>query len=297
MAESELEDLVAKYNFVPNRALGQNFLISQRAVFLIAEALALTNSDLVLEIGAGSGQLSKMLYQKAGGLIAIELDKRLEPLFSDYLSDSLAEQKEIKTIWSDYLQVDFKDLKEEIAAANLNLKIAGNLPYYQTTEIIIKTILEFPRAKKMLLMVQREAAARITASAGSKEYGPLSVLVSLYGQAKQLQKLSPQDFWPRPKIYSVLFLLTAHEDRLLPEDRLADFLLFLKILFSQRRKQLQGRLRKEGFMTLYPELEELLISFFEANNLPEDLRAEILTPAQILQLYMLLLDKGINLGS
>ncbi len=320
MAARDFEELLYKYAFVPNRALGQNFLISRRAVLSIADELELSDADTVLEIGAGTGQLTRELASRAKRVIAVELDRRLEPLLKSYLSDFIRQENDhsfinkpdyvkagkdnqgdgdnagnksldmtehtVELIWSDVLKIDLQALLETRGADARDVKIAANLPYYATTDIMLKLLAELPVSKKMLLTVQREAVARIAASPGSKQYGPLAVLTSLYGEIKTVMKLSPQDFWPQPDISSSLLALTSGSDSLLGGIQSGpEFVDFLINVFQQRRKQFMGRLRKEGEFVAFPVLEEVLLDFILKNGLKTDFRIEDLRPEQLLDLH------------
>lgn len=311
MADPSFEELINKYCFVPNRALGQNFLVSRRAVFNIAEQLDLSASDNVLEIGAGTGQLTRELANRAGHVIAVELDRGLEPLLKSYLQDfvvqdasggksdlenvigqdaSFCKEKEnhtVEIIWSDVLKVDLRALLKMQGLDARNVKIAANLPYYATTDIMLKLFTELPESPKMVLMVQREAVSRIAARPGSKQYGPLAVLASLYGEVKTVMKLSPQMFWPQPAVGSTLLALTAGKNSLLRDTisgtGFADFLIYV---FQHRRKQFWGRLRREGKFEQFPDLEDKLSDFMRQNGLNTDFRIEDLQPEQLLDLYV-----------
>ncbi|HZW98062.1 MAG TPA: rRNA adenine dimethyltransferase family protein [Bacillota bacterium] len=322
MAARDFEELLHKYDFVPNRALGQNFLISRRAVLSIADELELSDADTVLEIGAGTGQLTRELASRAKRVIAVELDRRLEPLLKSYLSDFIRRENDyslinkpdyvkvgktnqgdednagnksldmtehnhnVELIWSDVLKIDLQALLEAHGVDARDVKIAANLPYYATTDIMQKLLAELPMSKKMLLTVQREAVARITASPGSKQFGPLAVLTSLYGEIKTVMKLSPQDFWPQPDISSSLLALTSGSDSLLGGIQSGpDFVDFLINVFQQRRKQFMGRLRKEGKFVTFPVLEKVLSDFILKNSLKTDFRIEDLRPEQLLNLH------------
>lgn len=320
MAARDFEELLHKYAFVPNRALGQNFLISRRAVLSIADELELSDADTVLEIGAGTGQLTRELAGRAKKVIAVELDRRLEPLLKSYLSDFIRQGNDhsfinkqdyvkvgktnqgdgdnagnksldmtehtVELIWSDVLKVDLQALLETHGVDARDVKIAANLPYYATTDIMLKLLAELPVSKKMLLTVQREAVARIAASPGSKQYGPLAVLTSLYGEIKTVMKLSPQDFWPQPDISSSLLALNSGSDSLLGGIQSGpEFVDFLINIFQQRRKQFMGRLRKEGKFVTFPVLEEVLSDFILKNSLKTDFRIEDLRPEQLLDLH------------
>ena len=167
MAVSELNNLTT--DLIPNRALGQNFLVSQRAISFIVESLQLCPDDLVLEIGPGTGNLTLPLVQKADFLVAVEIDRRFQPILQRKLANFLGPK--VRLIWDDILNIDLLNIVLELGGQDKAIKIAANLPYYATTNIILKLLTELPSAKMLLLMVQREAVTRITADQELKNMG------------------------------------------------------------------------------------------------------------------------------
>ncbi len=282
MAVSELNNLTT--DLIPNRALGQNFLVSQRAISFIVESLQLCPDDLVLEIGPGTGNLTLPLVQKADFLVAVEIDRRFQPILQRKLANFLGPK--VRLIWDDILNIDLLNIVLELGGQDKAIKIAANLPYYATTNIILKLLTELPSAKMLVLMVQREAVTRITADSGTKEYGPLAVMVSLYGNVKTIMKLPASAFEPQPPVESTLLKLTAAKASLLKDPISAQsFVSFLLYAFRGRRKQFLGRLRREGYVVKDSHQENELISYLEQSEIRRDFRVEELSPNQLFGLH------------
>lgn len=282
MTVSELNNLPV--DLIPNRALGQNFLVSRRAISIIVESLQLCSDDLVLEIGSGTGNLTLPLVQKAGFLVAVEIDQRFQQILQRRLANFLGSK--LRLIWDDILNIDLPNIISELGGQDRVIKIAANLPYYATTDIILKLLTALPSAKILVLMVQREAVARIIADPGTKEYGPLAVMVSLYGNVKTIMRLSGSAFAPQPPVESVLLKLTATEFSILRDSVFAQsFANFLLYAFQGRRKQFMGRLRRDKYIVKDSQQENTLISYLEQSEIRLDFRIEELRPDQLLSLH------------
>jgi 16S rRNA (adenine1518-N6/adenine1519-N6)-dimethyltransferase len=282
MTVSELNNLPV--DFSPNRALGQNFLVSQRAISIIVESLQLSSDDLVLEIGPGTGNLTLPLVQKAGFLVAVEIDRRFQQILQKKMADFLGSK--LRLIWADILNIDLPKTIQELGEQDRVIKIAANLPYYATTDIMLKLITALPSARMLVLMVQREAVARITADPGTKEYGPLAVMVSLYGNVKTIMRLPGSAFEPQPPVESALLKLTPTDSSLLRDSVFAqNFAEFLLYAFQERRKQFMGRLRRDRQIAKDSQREDKLISYLEQSGIRRNFRIEELRPDQLLSLY------------
>lgn len=218
--------------------LGQNFLNDIQAVDRIASALGDLSSRTVVEIGPGAGAITGALAARAGHVVAIELDHDLAlQLRVHFAADkvTVAEQ--------DVLHFDFA---AAAAAAGHRLPIAGNLPYYITSPILLKLAASHAALDVAVLMVQREVADRLTAPPGSRDYGLLSVTVQMYGPADPLFTLPPSAFTPPPDVHSTVFRwrfaprfaeLGVDESKFLP---------FVRTAFAQKRKTLANNLRAAG---------------------------------------------------
>ena len=154
----ETKILMKKYNINANKNLGQNFLIDDNVIENIIKTAEIEKNDFVIEIGPGLGTLTSKLVEKAGKVIAIELDKKM----LEILNDRFALYKNFKVINEDVLKVDLNNLIKEENDNNYSVKIVANLPYYITTPIIMKLLEEKLNINSITVMIQKEVADRLT---------------------------------------------------------------------------------------------------------------------------------------
>jgi 16S rRNA (adenine1518-N6/adenine1519-N6)-dimethyltransferase len=219
--------------------LGQNFLTDTQAIERIAASLGDLAGRTVVEIGPGAGAITSALVARAAHIIAVELDPGLAAhLRTEFSTERLTVHQQ------DVLAFDFA---AAAAQARQPLLVFGNLPYYITSQILLKLAASHASIDRAVLMVQREVADRITASPNSRDYGLLSVTVQLYGPATELFTLPPSAFKPPPDVHSTVFRwrFAPRFDELHVQE--ASFLPFVRKVFAQKRKTLQNNLRAAGF--------------------------------------------------
>lgn len=229
--------------------LGQHFLAAESAALRIVEALGDTSSATVLEIGPGRGVLTSMLARRAQRLIAIELDRVL----AAQLRMEFGTRPNVEIIEGDVLKIELDTVfgpKPGSLRPGLNYqpekaRVIGNLPYYITSDILLR-LLDYHRYfSTIVVMVQKEVADRLAASPGSRDYGLLTATAQLYARVEKLFTLPPGAFNPPPKVHSSIVRLTI-QPRLealgVPE---AEFISFLKLSFGQKRKTLWNNLKSE----------------------------------------------------
>ena len=228
--------------------LGQNFLADRRAAEKIVDALGDVSQRLVVEIGPGKGVLTDLLVQRAGHVIAIELDHVL----GAQLRMKYALRKNLEIIEGDVLGIQFGRLvgRENGTAGDTwvrnapKAQVIGNLPYYITSPILLHLFEQHEHIGQIVIMVQREVADRIAAEPGGREYGLLSATAQLFAKVEKLFTLPPTAFAPPPKVHSTVLRLTiAPQAEKLGVDPRA-FLDFLKVAFAQKRKTLLNNLRQ-----------------------------------------------------
>jgi 16S rRNA (adenine1518-N6/adenine1519-N6)-dimethyltransferase len=222
----------------PRKRFGQNFLIDQSVLNDIINAASLSSHDTVIEIGAGTGILTRFLASYAGEVFAVEIDEGLFRILESVFRDT----PNVSLIHDDILELDLPALPDILSAEAV--KIVGNLPYYITSPILIKMLDESSSIsiKTILVMVQEEVGKRITASPGSKDYGALSIAVGYHSNAEILRHVSARSFYPRPKVDSVLIKLNIMSQ---PRVKVKDQKLFFQIVkaaFQYRRKTLRNAL-------------------------------------------------------
>ncbi|MCR5720225.1 MAG: 16S rRNA (adenine(1518)-N(6)/adenine(1519)-N(6))-dimethyltransferase RsmA, partial [Lachnospiraceae bacterium] len=171
-------NLLEKYDFNFKKKFGQNFLIDTSVLDKIIEASGVTEDDCVLEIGPGLGTLTRLLAEKAGHVVTVEIDDKLIPV----LKEELSSYDNVTVIHNDILKVDIKKICEEYNGGR-PIKVVANLPYYITTPIIMGLFEGDAPLKSITVMVQEEVADRMQEGPGSKEYGALSLAVKYYSDA------------------------------------------------------------------------------------------------------------------
>lgn len=217
----------------PRKRLGQHFLVDRRALERIADALAPSRDDTVVEIGPGRGALTDLLAERAGRVIAIELDRDLVP----YLRDRYAAAGNVQVIERDVLDVALAEV-----AGQRDYLLAGNVPYYITTPILFHA-LEAPRPTRAVFLVQKEVADRVAADPGSKTYGALSVNVQAVARAEVVARVPPGAFRPPPSVESAVLRLTPRSDPAVPEPKEESYRRLVQDAFGLRRKQLRRVVR------------------------------------------------------
>ncbi len=218
----------------PKKSLSQNFLINDRAANRIVDSLDLNENDIVLEIGAGSGALTKHLLNKAKKVVAVEIDRRL----CDVLQQKFTSHHNLSIINADILKVNLHDL----ISPERSCKVVGNLPY-QITSPVLTFLLENRRLiNACVLMVQKEVALRLSSRPGNKDWSPLSIAVQLYADVEILFHLKPSSFFPRPGVdSSVIRLKFLPQTKVQVQDE-KRFFMVIRAAFGQRRKILLNSL-------------------------------------------------------
>lgn len=218
--------------------LGQNFLVDAQAAQRIVAALGDLSGRTVVEIGAGRGAITGVLAARAGRVIAIELDRELAATLRERFA-----QDRVAVVEQDVLRFDFVEAAER---AGRRLCVAGNLPYYITSPIVLKLAESSAALDLAVLMAQREVAERITAVPGSRDYGLLTVTAQMYGTVESLFTMPPSAFSPMPHVHSTVFRWRfAPRFAELGVDE-AGFVRFLRQAFAQKRKTLANNLRAGG---------------------------------------------------
>lgn len=257
--------------------LGQNFLIDQRAAEKIVEALGDISQAVVLEIGPGKGALTDLLAERAEKLIAIELDRML----ATQLRYKFSRNSRVEILEGNVLNIDFRTVLHraigpltDLRPLNLaRARVIGNLPYYITSDIVLRLFEFHDQFELIVILVQREVADRISANAGSRDYGLLSATSQLYTRVENLLAIPPGAFAPPPKVHSSLLRLTVAPRFVELGVDPKQLIRFLKLAFAMKRKTLINNLKKS-----YGE-EDIRTALKDA-GVRSDARAEALSLEQ-----------------
>uniref|UniRef100_A0A7C5KDC6 Ribosomal RNA small subunit methyltransferase A n=1 Tax=Thermodesulfobium narugense TaxID=184064 RepID=A0A7C5KDC6_9BACT len=237
-------------NLAPLKRFGQNFLIDQNIARKIIESAMIKEDDFIVEIGPGKGALTKHLLKLSNDYLGIEVDRGLFKLLNEEYKNELAFENK-KIILSDALKTDLGFIDKSV-------NLISNLPYNIASLIIVKMIKENIKLKSMTLMIQKEMAQRLFASAGTRDYGRLSVLIQIFFDGKILFEVSESCFYPKPKIKSVVINLIPKDDFFEKRLYCEDFEKFLKEVFSQPRKILKNVLSEE-YISIFSEIQKDLL--------------------------------------
>jgi 16S rRNA (adenine1518-N6/adenine1519-N6)-dimethyltransferase len=249
--------------------LGQNFLADPNLLDAIVRDAELAPGDVVLEVGAGEGVLSERLAAAAAHLHAVEIDRGLERALAP-----IAALPNVDLHWGDAMKLDLAAFRPEPTA------MVANLPYSVATPLILRTIEELPSLRRWTVMVQREIADRLRAGPGSRTYGSPSAVAQLACEVELLRAVDPAVFKPRPRVESAILRLRRTGPGADRETRA-----LIRAAFAHRRKSLARSLEHARPGSLAPAraaLAEL--------GLPEDARAEALSPEQFAALSAKLPD-------
>lgn len=263
--------------FAPSKGFSQNFLTDSKISAKIVSQLCIEASDTVVEIGPGTGALTKHLLESPlKKLICVELDTRS---IAHIQEQSWSNDPRLTLVNEDILEVDLTQFVDSDSPATL--KVIGNIPYSITSPILFWLFENRQIVSRAVIMMQREVAERCTATLGSKEYGIVSCAASFVGTAKIVQHVKPGSFFPKPKVSSsvVAFDFTSKEiDPVMFEGLMK----FVRAAFSQRRKVLSNSLSTWMSSRFGSETKSVV------DALSIDLRvmrAEQLSPVHLLDLY------------
>jgi 16S rRNA (adenine1518-N6/adenine1519-N6)-dimethyltransferase len=223
----------------PLKRFGQNYIHDKNIIKKIVREINPQPDDTIVEIGPGRGALTELIYGKTKNIIAVEIDTRV-------IENLQTKFPELQLIQKDFLKVDIRTI---IDLNKKKLRIIGNIPYNLTSSIIFKVLRNADLIDDAILMVQNEVAIRMTAKKGSKDYGILTVLLNYFTETKYCFKVSPNAFYPKPKVTSAVVHLRLKQLNISTEERQM-FISVVKACFGNRRKTLKNSLSNSIFKEL-----------------------------------------------
>jgi 16S rRNA (adenine1518-N6/adenine1519-N6)-dimethyltransferase len=277
--KQQIQQLLAEAGAFPNRRLGQHFLIDLNLMRLLIETAQIEASDVVLEVGCGTGSLTEALAQQAGKVIAVELDRMLCTI----TKNQLAKTENVEIINTDVLEKK-RTLSSTVTRAielarqecTGRLLLVANLPYNVASPVILNLVTGPTAADAVCVTVQRQVAERMTAAPGSSEYGTLSILLAATGDAKIIRVLKPAVFWPKPQVDSAMVRFVRQNEKV---SRIQDMKLFsrtVSLFMGHRRKMLKACARlaypKTGHVANWPAIFERCS--IDPTQRPQQLSAE-----------------------
>ena len=265
-------EVLQKHDFRIQKKYGQNFLSDTGVLNRIIQAAEITREDCVLEIGPGLGTMTRCLAERAGEVVAVEIDKNLIPILKENLSD----YDNVTLINADILKVDINKIVEEKNAGR-PVKVVANLPYYITTPIIMGLFESHVPLKSITVMVQKEVADRMQVGPGTKDYGALSLAVQYYAKPEIVANVPPNCFIPRPNVGSAVIRLTRHQEPPVKVEDEARLFAIIRAAFNQRRKTLVNALSNSSELGVN---KEQAADALERLGLSLTIRGEALTLEQ-----------------
>ncbi|WP_201716451.1 16S rRNA (adenine(1518)-N(6)/adenine(1519)-N(6))-dimethyltransferase RsmA [Rossellomorea arthrocnemi] len=265
------KEILAKYGFSFKKSLGQNFLIDPNILRNITEYAGLSEKTAAIEIGPGIGALTEHLARTSGKVVAFEIDQRLIPI----LGDTLSPYDNVKIINEDILEADVEAIINREFEEFDDIMVVANLPYYVTTPIILKLLMERLPIRGICVMLQKEVGDRISAQPGTKAYGSLSIAIQYYTKAEMVMTVPKTVFMPQPNVDSAVIRLTKREKppvEVISEDF---FFTVTRSSFAQRRKTILNNLTSQ--LPQGKEKKDLILDALSAAGVEPTRRGETLT--------------------
>ncbi|KAA0560268.1 16S rRNA (adenine(1518)-N(6)/adenine(1519)-N(6))-dimethyltransferase RsmA [Rossellomorea aquimaris] len=265
------KEILSKYGFSFKKSLGQNFLIDPNILRNITEYAGLSEKTAAIEIGPGIGALTEHLARTSGKVVAFEIDQRLIPI----LDDTLSPYKNVKIINEDILEADVEAIINKEFEEFEDIMVVANLPYYVTTPIILKLLMERLPIRGICVMLQKEVGDRISAQPGTKAYGSLSIAIQYYTEAEMVMTVPKTVFMPQPNVDSAVIRLTKREKppvEVISEDF---FFTVTRSSFAQRRKTILNNLSSQ--LPQGKEKKDMILGALSAAGIEPTRRGETLS--------------------
>lgn len=282
-------DILAGYGLAPSKKRGQNFLKHRSTALRIVAKAEFSNEDHIMEVGVGLGALTLCLAEQVAQVTGIEIDRGIVA----YLQQTDKLPDNVTLLHEDVLKSDFKLLHQKIGKA---LKIISNLPYSISNPFIFKLIDNRTLIERVVILLQKEMAQRLTAPPNTKEYGIPSVLLQSCAEVRQLMEVGAAEFHPRPKVDSLLIEIRFDSGKI-SDDQFKPLRDTVRAAFSARRKTLSNNLTASLPNDLCGTTDksrkrEFVLASLEAAGLKPDIRAENITVEQFRLLARHLQDRS-----
>lgn len=241
----EIEQTLAAAGLRPRKRFGQHFLIDGNLMRRLVESAEVTPGDLILEVGPGTGGLTDLLVNRAGRVLAVEIDRDLVGILTDRFRDA----GNATLIQGDILHTKhliMPEVADEIrkysAPREGCVKLVANLPYQSATPLVMNLLVDFPQVRRLCFTVQAEVGERIMADPNCKAYGPLSIIAQALCTIETVARIGPQAFWPRPLVDSVMLRMSVRQSPFAKHEEVARFAAVVRGAFEHRRKTLRSAL-------------------------------------------------------
>ncbi len=263
-------EILNKYDFKFNKAYGQNFIFDTNFLKSFVDGNINKTTD-VLEIGPGAGTLTSILCEYGRRVVSYEIDKNLAPI----LQENLKDYTNSKIVFGDIMKFDMAEIEGNFDGS---YTMVANLPYYITTPIIFKFLENATKMDSMIIMVQLEVAERLTAKAGSKDYGAITPAIDYRANAKIIKRVSRKMFTPMPNVDSAIVKIDFVKNKYnIKDEKILDEV--IKSAFAMRRKTLENNLK-----TTFKLSSETIQEIFAKLGFPPQIRGEKLTTSDFVNL-------------
>lgn len=279
------KEILHQYNIRPSKKLSQSFLVDVNTIKKIAAAGRISADDIVVEIGAGIGILTKDIAQIAKQVIAVEIDRRLVAT----LEEQLAGCSNVEIYFGDILKFDFASISNKY---NKKINVIGNVPYNISSPVIFHILSFRSVISGFTLMLQKEVVQRLVSLPDNKNYGVPSVLIQMHAEVVRLFDVSATCFYPRPKVESAIIQGTFRKKPLMDINDETLFSHLVKAAFAQRRKMLINNLKNVKFLEGLPDTA--LKSALDAANIDGKRRGETLSVEEFGSLSNILKNRLTN---
>ncbi|MBM7573141.1 16S rRNA (adenine(1518)-N(6)/adenine(1519)-N(6))-dimethyltransferase RsmA [Aquibacillus albus] len=256
------KEILEKFGFSFKKSLGQNFLIDVNILEKIIGYAEINKDTASIEIGPGMGALTEQLAIHSDKVVAFEIDQRLVPI----LQETLSNYPNIEIINEDVLKADIKSIITTHFKEDQEVKIVANLPYYITTPILMKLLMDRLPISSITVMIQKEVADRMAASPNTKSYGSLSIAVQYYTNARVVMNVPKTVFMPQPNVDSSVLHLKLRKEPPVQVENEAYFFDFVQACFGQRRKTLRNNLVRHFDSILTKQQIESLLTESEIDG-------------------------------
>lgn len=262
---SDIKQILKDHNFRFNKQFGQNFITDTNLLQAMVKDAGVGEDDIVVEIGAGAGTLTRELAKAAKKVYAFEIDRNLVPILGETLKGL---EEKVQVVFKDIMKTDDKELDDILEGKNY--KVVANLPYYITTPIIMRFLEREKKPQSITVMIQKEVGQRLTSKADCGDYGVITLSIALEGKASITREVPRYKFMPAPNVDSCIVRIDL-DDRYKDVDK-KKVKKIIKSAFAMRRKTLVNNL--SSAMSLTKENVEKALNDM---GLDTRIRGEVLT--------------------
>ena len=282
--KSQIRELLESSGIKPNKRFGQNFLIDLNLMQLLADSADIHKTDVVLEAGCGTGSFTAILAERAGKIVAVEIDHNLYPIAKEQLSGF----GNIELLNTDILESK-NTISEQVTELLINAQksfagrilLVANLPYNVATPVMMNLITGKIKADEMYVTIQKEVADRMKAAPGTSDYGAMSIIMQALGDVELIRVLKPSVFWPKPQVDSAFVKYVRNKEKSGKVTNVELFTKIVHIFLNHRRKTLHACSRLEEAKTIGADKWQKV---FDSCSIDSKSRPDQIAPEQYIEI-------------